>query len=528
MDDLLPLRAGGPSPLGAPVIVPERPRSGSSRAPIVAGVGVAFVAAVAAVVTILVAGGPGQGFLDVVELSDRDGDGRVTVRINTRYAGMATSAPGYPSGEVAYTSPEDGATRYYPGATLETLEEELNYNTVKLSGLRDQQGLAPNGRVRPLEPGAIQLTVASSDFIIDRSAYGDRAPLGSQMVIRDETDVRTVVLEPRELAGAQSLAAAGGPRLPDDLEAIKSSAGPRDAVARGDHLVFHFDVSGVFGYLRANDVSAESLQDERDEGLRLTIEESTDGGSGWVARSLGQTAVEFYPDPGTDSLYLAVQTGGTSSLNLQDGRYRARLRISGVDGKHSGYSTVDAYTGYPYLPPGEKESASATATIEPPTAAIVGPEEGSAPHLDANHSLVVRGTTSLAPGGNVRLEATSTEYAWDTTTSASVNETGHWTGSLDLSEAPGEEFTVALLRGDEPFDERTYTVRPPLENESGEGGSGGSSSGGESGGLVGGEDGGLLSGLPGLGGLAGPVGGGLGLLIAVWALWKLVITRMLL
>lgn len=472
----------------------------------------------------LVVGGPGQGILDVVELEDEDGDGHVTLRINTRYAGMQTSRSGYPSGVDAYTSPEDDVSRYSSSATLERVREELNYNVVTLDDLRDEQGVASMGRLRPLPPGPVDLRLTTSDFLINRSSYGSGPPYGGQLVVRDETDVRTVTLEPRALSEAATLAAPSGPRLPQNEAAIRSTAGPRDSVSLGDHLVFRFDVSGVFGYLHEAGVSAETIESTPEEGIRLRLEASTDA-AGSETLSLSQTAARIYADPAADSLYLAVQTGGTSRTNLQEGRYRATLTLAGVDAKHDEYSTSDAYTGYPYLPPGETESASASATVEPPTAAISSPEEGSSPHVNANWSLVVGGTTSLAPGGEVRLEATATEYAWDTTATATVNETGHWTGSLNLTEAPGDEFTVTLFHEDTQFDERTYTVRPPLQNESGEGGSGGDgggSDGGQAGGIV--PDDGTLSGLAGL---AVPVGGGIGVLVLVWAAWKLVIRRLL-
>lgn len=480
----------------------------------------------------LVVGGPGQGFLDVVELTDANGDGHVVLNVNTRYVGMNTGAPGYPNDVDAYASPDDSVRRYTPSTTLETLSESLVYSHTKLSDLRAQQGLDPTGRTRPIETAEIRLTVSGSDFVIDRSGYGDREPLGSQVVVRDEADVRTVSLEPRRPAEAESMAAPGAARLPSDVEDLRSTVGPRDSVALGDHLVFRFDVPGLFGYLAAEDADAATFVSNRDEGIDLTLESLDDGnGEASTSYQLDRTALALYTDPSTDSLYVAIQTGGTSSTNLQDGRYRATLTLAGVEGRYDEYSTVNAHRGNPYLDPGETETVSSTARLSPATATIESPEEGSSPRLNADARLVVRGKTSIARGSTLRIEVASTDYAWDTTETATVDESGRWTTALPLGDAPGEEFTVKVSEGGSRLAEETYTVRPPAPNASDDGDtSDGSQSdaSGSGGPLGGGEDGGLLSSLPGLSGLAVPVGGGFGALVAIWAGWRLVIRRLLL
>ena len=475
----------------------------------------------------LVVGGPGQGLIDVVEIRDTNGDGHVRLDVNTRWAGMNTGQPGYPTNVDAYTSPEDSVDRYKPGATLEALDEALNTNYAKLSALRAQQGLESTGRTRPIDPGTIRMTLTTSDYVLDRSAYGSGPPHGGEIVVRDETDVRMVDLEPRHLDGVETLAAPGGPRLPANADALHDSVGPRESVALGDHLVFRFDVSGLYGYFHTEGASVATVGDNRGEGIRLTLEELPDGSSqDAVVRPLASTALRVYAHPDSDSLYVAVQTGGTSRTNFQAGQYRATLSLTGVAGER-GYSTVNAYDGYPYVPAGRSESASATATLEPPTASIEGPAEGSEPRLNVDGALDVNGTTSLAPGGTLQLRATATEYAWETTATATVEENGTWSGAIPLADAPGDEFTVTLSRGETQFDERTYTVRPPPENPSGGDGSGGEGGSGGDGGPLAGGEGGILSTLTGLGGLAVPIGVGVGALVVVWALWKLVIRRLL-
>lgn len=477
----------------------------------------------------LVVGGPGQGVLDVVEIEDANGDGHVSLRINTRYVGMYEGASGFPNGVEAYASPADSVSRYHAGAALEQVREELNYNVATLSELRDQQGLEASGRDRPLPPGRVDLTLASSDFIIDRSAYGDQPPSGGQLVVRDQTDVRTVVLEPRRLDGVQVLGAPDESEPGQDVERLRDVAAARDTVALGDDLVFRVDLAGVFGYFAEFDPGIGTLVENREEGIYLRIDRLPDDSSGSASRvRLDRTSVRYLTDPAGDSLYLVVETGEIGPDRFQPGRYRLSFELRGVEGKYDAYSTRNSYEGYPYLDPGASQSASATATISPPEAAITEPSE-EAPRMNADGELVVGGTTNVAPESHLRVTAASTEFSWETSTRATIEGegTGNWAAALPLAEAPGDEFTVSVSRGGERLDERTYTVRPPAENSSEGGGSGdGSGSNGGAGGPLG-SDGGVLSTISGLSGLAVPIVGGVGVLVVLWAAWRLVVRRML-
>ena len=245
----------------------------------------------------------------------------------------------------------------------------------------------------------------------------------------------------------------------------------------------------------------------------------------WSEVRLDRTRVEFLADPEGDGIYVVVDTQDTGPENLKSGEYRLTFELSGVADRYDAFSTSAGHRGYPFLEPGATQSVSTVAVVAPPDASITTPSEES-PHLNADGELLVGGQSSVAAESPLRVTAMSTEYAWETDTHATVNETGHWTASVALADAPGDEFTVSVSRGNEQFDERTYTVRPPPENSSDGGGSNdGGSGGGEGGPLESG--GGILSSLSGLGGLAVPIGAGLGVLVALWAAWKLVIRRIL-
>lgn len=417
-----------------------------------------------------VVGTPEQGTIDILELQDGNGDGRVILRINTRYAGMYTGASGYPSNRRQYTSPSDDIRRYSSGTTLEQIEEELSYAVNTAGKLRDRLGLAATGRVRPIQPGRLQLTVASTDFIMPRSGWGDRAPYGSQLVIRDETDAKTVELTARSLDGVAALAAPGGDGFDPTVSSLRATAAPRQQLALGDRLVFRVDVSGLFGFLDAAGATVESLHRNEDEGIDLAIHRLAEGSDERLP--LDRVDVQFLVDPSNDALYVVFGTGSDRPSYLQAGRYRLTLTLEGVPSQYEEYSTQNGFEGYPYLEPGATETASATVALEPAVADITAPAPDSTPRLSADGTLQFQGTTSMAAGTDLEVHVDAVEFAWQTRASTTVGANGRWSATLDLSEAPGEQFAVTVSRNDEALVEETYTIQPPATTEtaSGDGG----------------------------------------------------------
>lgn len=473
----------------------------------------------------LVVGGYDQGLLDIVEIQDANGDGTVELRMNTRYMGMLSSASGYPSGVQAYSSPDDEVTRYSASDELESVTSKLITVTSSLGDLRAKIGLEPRGRLRPLAPRELRLTLASSDFVVDRSDWGNQAPYGSDLVVRDETDVRTVSLEPRSLDGIEVVSAPGGGAYDGTARQLRSVAGPRDSVALGDRLAVRIDVSGVHGYLSANDVSVEDVMGSQGEGLSVSVERVD--GEEETSIQLNRMASSIVRDPEGDALYLVMRTGDGSPNWLKAGEYRATFTLDGIDEEYTEYSTKQGYDGYPYLPPGEEETVSVSGRIEAPTATITDPEPGSSPRLSTEGTLEVDGATNVAGGASLTVVIGAAEYAWETEASPTVDADGTWSTSFDLAEAPGERFQVRVLRGGDQLTSADYTVRPPAEgegnstDESGSSGDGGGQAG--SGGPVAG-GGGILGTLTGL---AGPVGAGVGGLVVLWGTWRLLIRRIL-
>ena len=454
----------------------------------------------------LVVGTPERGVIDVVELTDANGDGRITVLVNARYAALYTGASGYPGSVPQYTSPNDTIRRYTPGTTLEQVDEELSYTVDTLGKLRDELGLRSTGLHQPIEPGALQLTLASSDFLISRNAWGNRAPFGSRMVVRDETDARTVVLSDRSLTGVESMAAPGGSDAPTTLASVRASSAVRKQVALGDTLVFRIDVSGVFGYLGQHGISLVTLRDNAAEGLELSMVRM-DGGGEPEDVSLDRTDVRFFADPRADAIYVTFRTGEGLAGALERGRYRLIFTLDGVASRFQAYSTVNSHTGYPYLVPGARERVEATVTIESPKATITDPAEGTTVRLTDSGGLVVRGTSTVAAGTPLRLHIASTEFAWESLVGTTVSPAGQWQTELDLSEAPGEGFTLTVIRDGVTLAQAGFTALPPdsestpsgpgtdggADGANGAGGSDGSGAGGDDGlgGVTNGDDGGI-------------------------------------
>lgn len=487
-------------------------------------VGDVFEAELACTNCHLAVGTPEQGVLDLVELTDTDGDGRITLRINTRYVGGYPGHSGYPDGVNPYTAENAEVRRYGPGTELEQVDEELSYTIDTLGKLRDQLGLDATGRVTPVEPGRLHLTVASTDFLINRSAYGDRPPYGSQLVIRDETDARTVELEPRSLDGVQSMAAPDRRNFEATADGLRDEAGPRDRVALGDRLVFRVDLTGVFGYLDVHGVSLDTLDANEDEGLDVMLHR-LDGGTESIP--LDRVNVQVAADPSADHLYVVFGTGEARNHDLVAGEYRLTFALEGVASSHGAYSSKNAHEGYPYLDAGARETASTTVRLEPASATITSPEVGSSPRLTSDNRLAIEGTATVAAGTTLRVHVASTEFAWETADRATVGELGGWSAAPNLADAPGDEFNVTVTRDGEALAGGTFTVRPPLEGGATDDGTDGGGSGDGSGDGAGGDGGGA----PGLGGGGGSFipgipnlaiyGGGFLAVVVALFLWRL-------
>lgn len=375
----------------------------------------------------LIVGSQSLNFLDVIELTDTDGDGTVGVRINTRYLGLSQASPDVPTG-VAFTAVDDDIDVYGPTEALES-----GYT---LQRVRDEV-IPPVSETpaTPLGPGTYDLRLASTDAISiphNRLAYDD------------VTDVSSVRLVERELRDMAAVAAPRGD--PGELAVGQVETDqPRDRVAVGDRLILRVDVTGLFGYLAVEGSGVGSVLDNADEGVDLTLHPAAD-----PARSIrvARGDPRLIVDEDARRLYVVIDT---RDLRIEEaftpGRaYRTVFRLRGVDeDTYNVNRNADFHGGYPYLEPGATETVRARFTLVRPEATTARPLE-----VPNRQSVVVTGNTTVAPGTTLRLTATEADRQWGKTTRTTVADGGTWQATFDFSNAQaGQTFTLAIERGQE-------------------------------------------------------------------------------
>lgn len=381
----------------------------------------------------LVVGDRDSGFVDVVELTDDSGDGRVTVEMNTRYVGLDPDEPGVPSSVRAYRAEN-------PRDSVEALDasEELASGR-SLGSVRSDLGVG-TGLAAPAEPADYPLVAASSSDIVVSDG---------RLRIRDERDAGTLVLSAPRLRGIETLAAPSGGAGSGDVGTVRELPAT-DTVAIGDRLVVRVSVSGVYGHLRAeHDGGIDGVVDNEAEGIDLVVEQ-TEGSANRepITVALDGPGVRLAVDEPRNELYVVVDTRtAEASRELAPGQsYEARFELRGVDEREEEYSvrrSQRARTGFPYLDPGQERIAETSFELVERRASVDGEDGGLTvePVSDARLS----GTANLAPGSTLRVRSTTTSGPTRSqTTSATVRANGSWTTRQDFSGAGGRPITVTV------------------------------------------------------------------------------------
>lgn len=395
----------------------------------------------------LIVGSQALNFLDVVQLTDTDGDGTVDVRINTRYLGLSQSSSDVPGG-AAFTAVDDEIEVYGPGEELDsgyTLQRVRNEVEPKVS----------EDPPAPLGPGAYDLRLASTDSI---------SIPHNRLAFDDVTDISSVRLVERELRAMSAVAAPRGE--PHELAVGEvQSVQPRDRVAVGDRLILRADVTGVFGYLAVEGAGVDSVLDNADEGIALTLHPANDR-STKIRVERGDP--RLIVDEDDRRLYVAVDT---RDLRIEEefrpGRaYRAVLTLQGVDADaYNVNQGPNSHDGYPYLEPGAEETVRARFTLVRPAATTAQPLE-----VTNRQSVVVAGNTTVAPGTTLRLTATEADSGWEKTARTTVADGGTWQTRMDFSNAQaGQTFTLTIERGQEELGtvEGAVVTSTPTPTDSG-------------------------------------------------------------
>lgn len=386
----------------------------------------------------VVIGGKSVNFLDVLEIRDTSGDGRVTATMNTRYAGLNPTSPGVPDGVSVYGTTRDRVVVYGSSSGLE--------NGKSLNQLRQELGIDTDGLRRPLQPGSYELSVASSD---------DLRISQSNLNVVDERDVATIDLSDRELDGIQSFTAPTAGAGAERLERLRSTITVSDQVAIGDRVVLGIEISGIHGYIdEEHDGRITALANNAGEGIDLMIEQTNPSANRQPLRIwLRQSGVALVSDASNDTLYVVVDTRNVETPRpLADGQtFRARLRLKGVeeDRIYNLKSTSSAsYTGYPFLDPDEIESVSTSFTLRERTVRIDGLINGVLQVQPASN-VVVSGTTTLAPGTELQIRHVATgQSPFSKTETVTVRSNRTWRATFDFSDrAIDQRFTTTIRRG---------------------------------------------------------------------------------
>lgn len=369
----------------------------------------------------LVVGGPGEGVLDVIELSDETGDGRVNLRINTRYAGLDLSRAGVPSGVTGYSAGEDTARRLPSNTPLSPPDRLQEY---ELGRVRTELGYEPNGRQAPIRAGTYDLTVSESQYIT----------LDTGFVVRDETHVQSVELSPPSLAGITTAVMPGGSSEAATLSGIHENAVGSGTVAMGDFLVVRIDVSGIYGHLQVeHDNAIDGIVGDTDEGIDLTMVQTGSTSGEPVRIDFSRSQVTPFVDASANQVFLVLDTSKLKGNRaVAPGQtFRIRFTMTGGD---------DAY---PYIPDGTTSRAAAEISLVEPDATIKTTDR-------SGDQVVYAGTTTVAPGSVVTVSTSALgDFSWKRANGVVVREDRTWRVTIDYADAPSDEFSVRVLYGDQ-------------------------------------------------------------------------------
>ena len=404
----------------------------------------------------LVAGGLDEGFVDLVELKDGNGDGVVDLTINTRYIGLQPSASHTPSDIKPYYSTTDSVNQLRPSYQLSNRSAKDQLGT-----LRTDLGLRSQGRTAPVEPGPVDFTVTTSDFLMARSQYGEhRAPLGDDLVVRHEQDVSTVDLREPVLGKIETYGQPSRFGIDRNLTAVTNRLPSAPRVAIGDELIVRVDIGGLYGYLDYAGATPASVANNVDEGIALKIGRS--GGRPGLPIDLPANQLDV--DERADRLYVAIDTSRRAiSRELDPGAtYTVTFTLTGVDGRAGDYDltgTEEQSLGYPYLAPGESQRVTTTVTFVQPTATVTAPD--STLKRPNRNPVTISGTTTLAPDSAIAVTA---EGPWSKTTSTTVQPDGTWTATFDFSNTKvGDSFTVTVKKQSEVLAQTSGRIVEPSE-----------------------------------------------------------------
>lgn len=361
-------------------------------------------------------GSDDAGYNATVTLEDGNGDGKVTVIMNTYVAGRRP------------TTPADESIAYGPADDQDTVTADLETN--ELDSLIDQ-----------------------GDYLLSTSVGGTEKDVGTLILDERETQSLNVSTAPADLTLSE---------LEDIEEANANGDLTEDTtIAEKDLIVNTVKATGVFGAIAngsgdATEVDGAGLRTMVDQGtISLEMEQSNEDINTKpkefdLQTSMNQGAVDFIADEDNGTMYLVVDSedavfrrGGRNDVfRARSGdKFDALFNVS----KNSLLVDEDA-----------EENESVTDSFQ------MVDREGEF-DLD-NQGLItvwspdntkITGTTTIAPGSEVRVRARATgDSPFLKTTRTDVKADGTFSADFNLSDVePVANFTATLNGPEQQLDE---------------------------------------------------------------------------
>jgi PGF-CTERM protein/surface glycoprotein (TIGR04207 family) len=343
-------------------------------------------------------------------VEDEDGDGQVTVYLNTYKLTNATGLPFSNDDAFAVDSDSDDSVT----------DQEVTTNTSDL---------------------------------IDAGEYDLELSAGEETYAESEDGVATFTLNERNTETLRTWTGSSGElsisSLEDVNEAIANGEITQSSdIAVGDLVVHQLETSGLEGALNARedeDVTDAFLDNSEGNITELTIEEA-DPGANQDAREikLGTDNVSVIADGPNDTYYVIFDTEG--STNFDDGNalpddddteLETNFTVRGDDFASPGDFTSDD------LDSDENEETFVEFTAEEPEVTISEPFD-----VSQAEGQTVSGTTNIAPGTELRLRVRSqsgTSPSFLKTSTPVVQSDGTFSATLDFSEQNvGDEYDIIV------------------------------------------------------------------------------------
>lgn len=368
-------------------------------------------------------GGDDVNYLERIHVVDSDGDGRVTLLLNSYAAGQSSKNPGTSSTASAEEAGYEVVGEDDFGSKGITRFDSSDFNdAVQI----------PADLSSPLEPGVYPLRASISGEINPDSGAVD--------ALEDEA---ALDLQDRNTVAVRTLVAPAETSL-RSIEDIRADTTEQSTLTMGDVLIVNVEASGIYAYLDDSyDFSPAGRWDSgspnaSEHGVYLAISQITPSANR-EPDPLDLSNAPTYFDPENESFYVVIDTDDERSYpTLDEGQtYRVEFVVNEtnayVSDTGSGEQAVRKRTKF---------------TIRGGTAEIIGRNESGILELPRIRNAIVAGRTPLPAGSEVRLELSSSEHTFATRQLVTIQQDGTFNTSVDVRHLPvGAQVQITVASG---------------------------------------------------------------------------------